>query len=103
MKTNEELNALKQEFETMNKKLRELTEEELAQVTGGGTDFTYDDIMQYINNGDDFWARELFNLIQYSLTPLEAYTIRMTFWAKFGYPIDKIGGGHEKKQKCFEE
>ena len=35
MKTKEELNALKEEVETVNKKLAELTEEELAQVTGG--------------------------------------------------------------------
>ena len=36
MKTAEELNALKEEVETLNKKLCELTEEELTQVTGGG-------------------------------------------------------------------
>ena len=35
MKTPEELNALKEEVETLNKKLHELTDEELAQVTGG--------------------------------------------------------------------
>ena len=35
MKTKEELNALKEEVEMMNKKLHELTEEELAQVPGG--------------------------------------------------------------------
>lgn len=35
MKTKEELNTLKEEVETLNKKLAELTEEELAQVTGG--------------------------------------------------------------------
>ena len=35
MKTKEELNALNEEAETLNEKLRELTEEELAQVTGG--------------------------------------------------------------------
>ena len=35
MKTQEELNALKEEVETLNKKLAELTEEELAQVSGG--------------------------------------------------------------------
>ena len=35
MKTKEELNALKQEVEALNKKLHELTEEELAQVSGG--------------------------------------------------------------------
>ena len=35
MKTKEELNELKEEVETLNEKLHELTEEELAQVTGG--------------------------------------------------------------------
>ena len=35
MKTKEELNALKEEVETVSEKLRELTEEELAEVTGG--------------------------------------------------------------------
>ena len=34
MKTKEELNALKEEVETLNKKLAELTDEELAQVSG---------------------------------------------------------------------
>ena len=36
MKTKEELNALKEEVETLNRKLHELTEEEFAQVSGGG-------------------------------------------------------------------
>ena len=35
MKTKEELNALKEEVETLNKKLHELSDEELAQVSGG--------------------------------------------------------------------
>ena len=35
MKTQEELNALKEEVETVSKKLHELTEEELEQVAGG--------------------------------------------------------------------
>ena len=35
MKTKEELNALKEEVETLNKKPHELTDEELEQVTGG--------------------------------------------------------------------
>ena len=35
MKTKEELNTLKEEAETLNRKLTELTEEELAQVSGG--------------------------------------------------------------------
>ena len=39
MKTKEELNALKEEVETLNRKLAELTEEELSQVSGGEMDF----------------------------------------------------------------
>ena len=35
MKTKEELNALKEEAEALNKKLAEMTEDELAQVMGG--------------------------------------------------------------------
>ena len=35
MKTKEELNDLKEEVETQNKELHELTEEKIAQVTGG--------------------------------------------------------------------
>ena len=35
MKNKEELTALKEEIEVLNKKLSELTEEELAQVSGG--------------------------------------------------------------------
>ena len=34
-KTKEELNALKEEVETRNRKLHELTDEELEQVSGG--------------------------------------------------------------------
>ena len=37
MKTKEELNALKEEIESLNKKLADLTEEELTQVAGGWT------------------------------------------------------------------
>ena len=35
MKTKEELNALKEEVETVSRKLHELTDEKLAQVAGG--------------------------------------------------------------------
>lgn len=35
MKTKEELSALKKEFETVRRKLAELTDEELKQVTSG--------------------------------------------------------------------
>ena len=42
IKEKEDLNALKEEVETLNKKLHELTDEELAQVTGGA-DLNIDD------------------------------------------------------------
>ncbi len=35
MKTKEELKALKEEMESLHKKLTELSEEELAQINGG--------------------------------------------------------------------
>ena len=35
MKTKKELNEIKEEIETLSRKLRELTDEELEQVTGG--------------------------------------------------------------------
>lgn len=37
MKTKEELNELKEKIETLNRKLAELTDEELEQVIGGVT------------------------------------------------------------------
>ena len=44
MKTQEELNALKEEVETLDKKLAELADDELAQVIGGST--CYSDLRQ---------------------------------------------------------
>ena len=44
MKTKEELNSLKEEVETVIKKLHELTDEELAQVVGG-TDISLPDMV----------------------------------------------------------
>ena len=35
LKSKEELNKIKEEVEAVNEKLQELTEEEIAQVTGG--------------------------------------------------------------------
>ena len=42
MKSKEELEALKEEEKNLDNKLKELTEEEIAEVTGGiGTDNNY--------------------------------------------------------------
>ena len=38
MKTKEELNALKNEVEALNKKLAELSEDEMKEVVGGDLD-----------------------------------------------------------------
>ena len=50
MKSKEELNVLKEEVETQNKQRRELTEEELEQVTGGA--YNNDLTDQYTGSGD---------------------------------------------------
>ena len=42
MRSKEESNALKEEVETVSRKLHELTEEELAQVSGGETIVCWD-------------------------------------------------------------
>ena len=47
MKTKEELSALKNEVEALNRKLAELTEEELAEVTGGFDFIIPDDHSDY--------------------------------------------------------
>ena len=62
MKTKKELNALKQEVETLNKKLHELTEEELAQVTGGDEDFdAY--LQQLMEKYPDMMQKGLYNIV----------------------------------------
>ena len=48
MKTPEELNALKEEYKTLNKKLAELNEDELKLVIGGS------DFSQYFDIKDAF-------------------------------------------------
>ena len=44
MKTKKELNEIKEEIEKLDKKLHELTEEELEQVTGGGKAVSFDSL-----------------------------------------------------------
>ena len=88
MKKKEELNALKEEVETVNQKNRVLSEAEQAQVSGGDMEITVDLIIEYINAGDERNAAGYFNLAKYRLAPLEQYRIRMAFLDKFGYPID---------------
>ena len=88
MKMKEELNALKEEVETVNGKFHALNAEELEQVSGGDIEITFDLIIEYINAGNERMAAGYFNLAQYRLAPSEVYLIRMAFLSKFGYPID---------------
>ena len=53
MKTKEELNALKEEVETVSRKLAQLNEEELSQVTGGGN---FADLEQMTNVPEQYSA-----------------------------------------------
>ena len=57
MKTKEELDTLKEEVETLNKKLSELTEDELAQVAGGAGINVLDDAadQKIIIGPYEFW------------------------------------------------
>ncbi len=48
MKTREELNAIKEEFETLSKKLAELNDEELNEVIGGETEIYRKDFYENI-------------------------------------------------------
>lgn len=53
MKTKEELSELREELETLNQKLAELTEEELAQITGGTSDSlatSHGQVVDYANS-----------------------------------------------------
>ena len=54
MKTKEELNALKKEVEILNKKLAELTDDELTQVTGGNWWPVYEGEDGFFRVGVDF-------------------------------------------------
>ena len=53
MKTKEELNTLKVEVETLKKKLSELTDEELGQVTGGGPKLIPSPLLRLLLSEDD--------------------------------------------------
>ena len=54
MKTKEELNALKEEVETLSKKLAELNEDELKEVTGG-----FVEADNPFSQGDDLFSPDL--------------------------------------------
>ena len=86
-KTQEELNALKEEVETLNKKFEEPTEEELAQISGGGIKGTIQqqmliiELIQFVETNQDQWGcrtkglSELFRTSDLSFSEIEHYLI----------------------------
>lgn len=65
MKTKEELSALKEELENLNKKFEELSEEELKQVTGGVLPVIFASVIQSVmrpgaanNFGNNSWKTD---------------------------------------------
>ena len=84
MKTKEELNELKKEVEALNRKLAELSAEELEQVKGGSAASIY----YFIEIGDEFRAQRFFQNEINNLTDSEKKKIRRAFYDKFGHEID---------------
>ena len=86
MKTKEELNALKEEAETVNERPAELSGAELAEVTGGiqGTvqqKMLIIELIQFVETNQDQWGcrtkglSELFRTSDLSLSEIERYLI----------------------------
>ena len=69
MKSKKELNALKKEVETVNKKLAELSDEELEQVTGGEIHISY-----VIDDDPVGSAQHTCGVNKAATTPLDQFT-----------------------------
>ena len=68
MKTKEELEQIKEEYEDLSKKLAELSEEELAQVSGGGVvEITSAKMLEKLTAAD-VGSTILYNGVMYNLT-----------------------------------
>ena len=96
MKTPEELNALRNEVETLNKKLAELNEEELRQVAGGETlsdDWEskkiYKAMFHYISMRDEFHAVYVYRSKGFQLDGADSMNIRALFKQIFGHEIEE--------------
>ena len=89
MKTEEKLNALKEEVEALNKKLHELTEEELKYIAGGDSEYKYYmHIKRLIECGYDVNARNYYKSYAVEITEQLRRLLRRQFQDKFGYPIE---------------
>ena len=86
MKTKEELNALKEEVETLNKKLHELTEEELEQVSGG---LDWQDIVLVGHKAFELKRRGRITTEQERFIVLSSYDLNETQYCQFVYSFGK--------------
>ena len=96
MKTEEELNALKEEVETLSKKLAELSEDELKQVAGGGqysgdlsSEDVYKAMFNYITKQDEFHAVYVYRSKGYLLDTVDRVKAHSLFRQIFGYEIEE--------------
>ena len=79
MKTKEELNALKNEVESLNRKLAELSEDEMNEVAGGGLD-------EWV---DRHWKKN--KGLRKKYKAVDSYIIRHYSVNRVRMPIDGIG------------
>ncbi|MDO5446117.1 MAG: hypothetical protein Q4F31_10925, partial [Eubacteriales bacterium] len=95
-KTKEELNALKEEYEALNHKLAELTEDELESVSGGldleeilEASKRFFKIRKTIRAGNADLAKAQFRAWKDELSDFEKYVLRSDFAETFpGKSID---------------
>lgn len=97
MKTKEELAALKEEVEALHKKLAELTEEELDQVTGGAAGASgISDEMTPFKIGDRFLtlskSYEIIDILSVNLQNQDEtnYSCKVWFSPSFAGAYDRI-------------
>ena len=95
MKTKEELNALKEEVEALNKKLAELTEDELKQVVGGqdsgemDSEKVYTVMFNYITKQDEFHAVYVYRSKGFLLDTVDSVKAHSLFKQIFGHEIEE--------------
>lgn len=96
MKTPEELNKLRAEIEALNRKLAELNEDELKQVTGGGQDSyelnskdVYNAMFSFITKHDEFHAVYMYRSKGFLLEAVDSELIHIIFKQSYGYGIEQ--------------
>ena len=90
MKTKEELNVIKEKVKSQNNKLAELTDEELAQVSGGYSGENQSVVVQLlklVEAGNEEQSIKLFNAYYKYMTAEGVVCFFSSFYVKFGYQM----------------